>query len=122
MEQDVSRRLDEEACGLVAEDDGVSVAVFPTTNSYHSPFRYLIDPFEQIQIFKMLDENHWKLMAIYHSHPNGPPQLSMSDIEQASYPGTAYLLWWKLDDRWTCRGFAIQKGMVKALEIITLPD
>jgi len=122
MEQDVSGRVDEEACGLVAEADGVSVAVFPATNYYHSPSRYQIDPFEQMPIFKKLDENHWKLMAIYHSHPYGPSELSASDIEQAEYPGTAYLLWWKENEGWTCRGFAIEQGMVRALEIITLPD
>lgn len=122
MEQDVSRRIDEEACGLVAEAGGVSVAVFPATNSYHNPFRYSIDPFEQIQIFKKLHENRWRLMAIYHSHPNGPPELSASDIEQANYPGTAYLLWWKQDERWICRGYAIEQGRVKALEIVVVPD
>lgn len=122
MERDVSTRISEEACGLLAEVGGLSVAVFPATNIFHSPSRYQIDPFEQMQIFKKLDENHWKLMAIYHSHPFGPPELSHSDVKQAGYPETAYLLWWKQGEDWLCRGYAIDQGQVRNLEIITLPE
>lgn len=123
MLRDVSSRTQEEACGLLAEADGVSVAVFPATNIYHSPARYQIDPFEQLQIFKTMDQNHWKLMAIYHSHPYGPAELSQSDIEQSGYPETAYLLWWKQDEKWLCRGYAIEaQRQVRELEIVTLQE
>lgn len=122
MARDVSSRANEEACGLVAEAGGVSVAVFPTSNVFHSPFRYQIDPIDQLKVFKSLDENRWRLLAIYHSHPYGPPELSESDIQHATYPEAAYLLWARGGKSWVCRGYVIEHGRVKDLKVITEPD
>jgi proteasome lid subunit RPN8/RPN11 len=86
--------LPEEACGILSgTQDRVVVSVIPITNELHSPTAFQMAPIEQIQAFLQLEKNNLEMIAVYHSHPNGPAQPSESDIDQFRYPGVIQLIW-----------------------------
>ncbi len=76
----------QEACGLIAGRSDLVMKVYPLTNAIHSPFRFRLDPREQLQAFFDIEARGWQLLAIYHSHPNGPATPSPIDIREAYYP------------------------------------
>ncbi|WP_420629141.1 M67 family metallopeptidase [Candidatus Leptofilum sp.] len=77
----------QEGCGLVAGDAvGRVTAVYPIKNSLHSPIAYQMNPQQQLQAMLNLEAEGWQLLAIYHSHPQGPETPSNTDIQQAYYP------------------------------------
>ncbi len=122
MLDDITERDLEEACGLVAGVDQTSLEVFPVTNILHSPVRYRMDPEQQLKYFNQIDKNHWDLLAIYHSHPQGFERLSAIDIAEASYPGVIYLIWSQTNGEWNCQGYLIDKGLVEKVEIFQIED
>lgn len=122
MLADVNGRTMEEACGLVGGKDYTSMAVFPVTNILHSRSRYRMDPEEQIKIFNQLDENQWELLAIYHSHLQGRGDPSSIDIAEAMYPGVIYIIWFRLNTLWECKGYLIDKNIVNQVPILILED
>jgi [CysO sulfur-carrier protein]-S-L-cysteine hydrolase len=121
MRFDVTQRAPEEACGLLSGQIKAgtyrAVAVIPTTNELHSPFRYRIDPHEQITAFNQIDSQGLELVGIYHSHPAGPSEPSPTDIAEAYYPEVVYLIWSAQTGDWQCKAFLIQKGQVIPVEI-----
>jgi len=119
MRSDVEDRAPEEACGLVAGLDSSSTAVFPITNLLHSQVRYRMDPQGQLAAFQWIDDHDWSLLAIYHSHPQGPHGPSRSDIAETTYPGVIYLIWSRLHRKWDCRGYLIQGGEVTEVPVLT---
>ncbi|HLE51702.1 MAG TPA: M67 family metallopeptidase [Anaerolineales bacterium] len=118
MRSDVDDRAPEEACGLVAGLDSSSTAVFPITNLLHSQVRFRMDPQEQLAAFKGIDDHDWTLLAIYHSHPQGPHGPSRSDIAETTYPGVISLIWSRFHRKWDCRGYLIQGGEVAELPVV----
>lgn len=107
----------EEACGIVAGEDQTSRAVYPVTNILHSPVRYRMDPVQQLDVFNQIDENDLQLLAIYHSHLQGPPGPSQIDVAEAAYPGVIHLIWSPTAEGWGCRGFLIEDGSVSEVQV-----
>lgn len=118
MRSDVSKRAPEEACGLVAGLGDSSTAVFPITNLLHGQVRYRMDQQEQLAALQWIDDHGWSLLAIYHSHPKGPPGPSRSDIAEITYPGVIYLIWSRWQKEWHCRGFIIQGNEVTEVPVL----
>lgn len=112
MRTDVANRFPFEACGLVGGLHGKSLEVFPVQNVLESPARFLMHPEQQVRGLFMIDENGWELTAIYHSHPEGPPDPSPTDIDESHYPGVVHLIWSQSAGEWTCQGFLIDEGRV----------
>jgi proteasome lid subunit RPN8/RPN11 len=69
-----------------------------------------MEPEEQVRIFLSLEKLGWDLLAIYHSHPSGPDHPSSTDLAEAAYPESVYLIWFPQESEWACRGFLIQDG------------
>ena len=107
MLTDVQQHPAEEACGLVAGRDSESLKVYPVTNDLHSPVRFYMRPLEMLSVFTEIEANGWDVLAIYHSHLNGPPVPSATDIAEFRYPGTLSLIWSPQDGKWACRAFLI---------------
>ncbi len=110
MERDVASRPGEEACGLVAGQGNHSMLVIPTTNSLHDPYRFRIDPQEELDAFLLIEEKGWEVIAIYHSHPQGISQPSASDQAELTFPGIIYLIWYQHAGAWKCRGYLMQSN------------
>ncbi len=117
MLADVSARTPEEACGLVAGRARRAERVYRVSNALHSPVRFRLDPAEQIHIFLEIEKLGLELVAIYHSHPNGPAIPSPTDVAESAYPETINLIWSAADGKWHCRGFIIQNGEVAEVPI-----
>jgi len=110
MLREAERLAPQEACGLGAGRDGYLQVVLPVNNELHSPTRYRMDPVEQLMAFQWIDENGLDLVAIYHSHPEGPGEPSETDRSEAYYPESVYLILSRQGDSWGCRGFTLQEG------------
>lgn len=121
MRQDAARRAPEEACGLIAgrrRGDCLEAEwLISTTNLLHSATRYRIDPQEQLAAFDRMDEQGLELVGIYHSHPNGPEELSPTDLAEAYYPETAYLVWSGQSGEWRCTAYSVQGKQVTPIRI-----
>lgn len=118
MRRHVVSLTPEEACGLIAGRAGRAHQVFPITNQLRSPVRFRMAPDEQLRALIRMDELGLELAAIYHSHPEGPNQPSITDITEAYYPEAIYLIWFPGPTGWSCQGFSIQEGVVQEARII----
>lgn len=112
MLTDVQKRAPEEACGLVAGRESLTRRVFPVSNELHSRTRFRMDPSEQLKILLEIEESGCELLAIYHSHPDGPERPSATDIAEAAYPGVVHLIWHFRAGAWECLGFLIEEQQV----------
>jgi proteasome lid subunit RPN8/RPN11 len=110
MRAAVAREVPREACGLVAGKDRISIEVIPVANALRSPVRFRMEPAEQLDALNRIDEMGWDLLAIYHSHPNGPPFPSETDIAEAFYPEAISLILSRSDTDWSCRGYIIRNS------------
>ena len=126
MLDEAQSKVPEEACGLVAGkrdvDTFLSTSVIPVTNELHSPYRYRMQPRQQLSAFERIDKNGWEIAAIYHSHPLGPDQPSPIDIAEAFYPDVIHLIWSGRCGDWHCRAFRIQQDQAEEIQIQLIDD
>lgn len=107
-----------EGCGLLAGKDGEVTAVYPIANILHSPTAYEMEPLQQIETILQIERNNEDLLAIYHSHPNGPSTPSVTDITAAYYPDSVYLIVSMQNLALPhMRGFRIVDGVVTELNV-----
>ena len=54
--------------------------------------QYRMDEQVQVKLMSRFGARGMELVGIYHSHPNGPAYPSPTDIAEATYPDTVYLI------------------------------
>lgn len=108
MLEQVRAAQPEEACGILAGTGSAVSRVIPITNSLRSPVRYRMDAQEQLDALLWLEDNHQEMLAIYHSHPAGPPHPSATDIAEFAHPPALTLIWSPGEAGWQLRAFAIE--------------
>jgi proteasome lid subunit RPN8/RPN11 len=82
-----------EICGLISRDRHGFRKCYPVVNAANDKKHFFVlDPKGQIEAMRVMRERGEELAAIYHSHPDSPPQPSLADIEQHEYPGVLYLI------------------------------
>jgi proteasome lid subunit RPN8/RPN11 len=89
--------LPNEGCGLlvsdrVARDGGLPRRFVGMRNAAASPYRYLMDPEEQLRVMLEIDDADEVVWAIVHSHVASPARPSATDVGLAAYPDALYLL------------------------------
>lgn len=99
---------------MLAGKNGRVERIFPIRNQAQSPVRFRMDPKEQLDAFEWIDSHGQELLGIFHSHPNGPGEVSETDIEEAAYP-VVHIVLDGSDGLWRARGFWIEDG--KAAEV-----
>ncbi len=110
-----------EGCGLLAGRAGRVERLYPVDNALRSPTEYEMDPRQQLQAMLDLENAGWELLAIYHSHPHGPPEPSATDVARAYYPEALHVIVSLADrKRPSVRTFSISGGQVEEvlLEIV----
>ena len=122
MARHVAAHLPEEACGLVGGlvhgPVARAVVFYPIENILHSAVAYEMDPLPQIRAMIDIEAAGLELVAIYHSHPSGPARPSSTDVEQAYYPDSAYLIISLADrQRPTVRGFMLSDGETREIDV-----
>ena len=76
-----------ECCGILAGTGGKVTKLYRIQNSTPSPYRYVMDPNEQLKAMKDADERSLDLMAFYHSHTHSPAYPSDTDVRMATESG-----------------------------------
>lgn len=75
-----------EACGLLAGPDDMATRLYAINNILQSPTAYEMDPRQQVKALLEIEALGQVLLAIYHSHPQGPQTPSATDVARAYYP------------------------------------
>jgi proteasome lid subunit RPN8/RPN11 len=114
----VQRSLPNEACGLLGGLPGQVERVYCLENVYHSPVAYLMDPAMQVEAMIEIEAKGWEVTGIFHSHPAGPPVPSATDVAQALYPDSVYVIF-SPDGAggWQMRGFEIAEHRVREVAL-----
>ena len=112
------REFPNEACGLLAGRDGLSVRFFAMRNLDASPVSYRLDPKEQLRAFDEMDDGGFDLLGIFHTHTHSEAYPSETDKKLAFYPDTSYLVMSLSDrDHPVLRAFRIVEGEVAEEEL-----
>jgi proteasome lid subunit RPN8/RPN11 len=123
--------LPEEACGLIGGIERTARLVIPVENELHSPVRFTMAPLAQLKGLDLIEAQGWELLAIFHSHPQGPAEPSPTDIAEFYYPGSAVIIAsplgrGEIPDRsagglawgkWRINAFVIENGRVRAVKL-----
>ncbi|MEP7159459.1 MAG: M67 family metallopeptidase, partial [Chloroflexota bacterium] len=82
-------------------------------NAAESPYRYLIDPDEQLKVWMELDDADEVVWAIVHSHVASPAVPSATDVGLAFYPDSLYVIVSLADPKSpSVRAWSIREGTV----------
>jgi len=84
--------LPNEGCGLVAMDGESVTWVYPTGNDLASPTGYTIPPQEHVNSLFHAEGSDWFLGGVFHSHPNGSAEMSLTDVRAALDREWVYLV------------------------------
>ena len=117
MIRHVQDRVPLEACGLLAGKNGRVERVIFVRNQAQSPVRFVMDPYQQLEAFEWIESRALELVGIFHSHPKGPETISLTDIAEAAYE-VVHLIWSCPSGLWQPRGFWIENGQTKEVDIL----
>ncbi|MGD1996278.1 MAG: M67 family metallopeptidase [Anaerolineae bacterium] len=107
-----------EACGLLGGRDGQVERIYPLPNTESSPARYLAEPEAQVRAMMDIEERGWEIVAIYHSHPDGPAHPSAIDVEMAFYPDSPSLIISLANrEQPELRAFRIREGRIEEVAL-----
>ena len=115
-----------EACGILARQDGRVEKVYCMTNARPGPVSYEMDPEEQFTVMKDIRQAGRVMVGVFHSHPGGHAYPSGVDVEKAYWPGTqlpnypeAVYVIVSLMDRANpvVKGYAIDAGAVQEVAL-----
>ena len=102
-----------EGCGILGGADGRVQHLYAVENLLHSPVAYEMEPLQQLRAMLDLEEAGMEMLAIYHSHPQGPQTPSPTDVAQAYYPDVVQVIVSLADcQRPTVRAFTIRDGHI----------
>jgi len=118
MRRQVAEEAPLESCGLLAGIQDEVRQVVPLPNALKSATRFRLDPNDQWAAFQQIEGAGLEMLAIYHSHPKGPPHPSQTDIDEAAYP-VVYVIWSQAEGGWQARGFWIENGAYRAVPLET---
>ena len=106
--------LPNEACGILAGEQGRTVKVYTATNvAEDRRTRYVMDSLEQLKVMREIEDRGWDMLAIYHSHPFTQAYPSPTDVSLAGYPETVYVIVSLADEQNpVVRAFRIEEGNI----------
>lgn len=107
-----------EACGYLAEKDGVIIAHFEMANADQSREHFSMNPSEQFDVIRKIRDLKYTLAASYHSHPTSPARPSEEDIKLAYDPNISYVIISLIDN--TIQSYKIRNGNVIPEEVTLL--
>lgn len=111
----LTAELPNEACGLLAGRAGRVEKIYLIASAQPSPTRYEMEPGELIEAFLEMEQADRDLLGIFHSHPAGPPTPSPTDVAEAFYPDSAYVICSPGENDWQARAFEIRDGSTREL-------
>jgi proteasome lid subunit RPN8/RPN11 len=109
-----------ETWGMIGGKNDRAQKLFPMRNVSPTPVtRYVADPPELLKTVREIeDENSWDILAIYHTHPATEPYPSATDVAEAHYPDSIYIIIsLQNPDQAKMRGYRIVEGKVSEITI-----
>jgi proteasome lid subunit RPN8/RPN11 len=108
-----------EACGLLAAgSDGVVTTAYCLDNVDASPTSYTVDPVGHVRALYDAEGRGWRLAAVFHSHPDGPPVPSAADVAGALEPEWVHVIVGLGGGEPRVRGYRIIDGNVAEEPIV----
>ena len=113
-----------EACGILVSDrywaeGGVALRWIGLRNAAESPYRYMIDPQEQLKIWTQLDDADEVVWGIVHSHVASEGKTSQTEVGLAFYPDSLYVVCSLTDfELPTVRAWSIVDGAVSEVSLV----
>jgi proteasome lid subunit RPN8/RPN11 len=111
-----------EACGYLAERDGVITDLFRLKNVDASPEHFSFDPAEQFATLRQVRAKGLRMRAVYHSHPASPARPSAEDIRLANDPALIYVIISLASREPDVKAYAIRGGEVAAEVVEVVKD
>lgn len=111
-----------EACGYLAEKDGVICKCIGMKNVDASPVHYSMDPAQQFSAVKKCREEGLRIRAVYHSHPESEPYPSAEDIKLAYDPSLSYIIVSLAGPTPSIQSFTIEKNTVFPEQITVIGE
>jgi proteasome lid subunit RPN8/RPN11 len=83
-----------ECCGLLIGRGREVFAALPARNMAQSAVRFELDPRLHIDTRRVLRQMapDVRIIGVYHSHPDGPPRPSATDVAEAAYPEWVHVI------------------------------
>lgn len=111
-----------EAVGLLvgpayAADGGRPTRYVAMANAAASPYRYLLDPDEQLRVTLEIDDADEVIWGIVHSHVASAAVPSSTDVGLAFYPDSLYLICSLAEQVPVVRAWTIRDGEVTEVPI-----
>jgi proteasome lid subunit RPN8/RPN11 len=108
-----------ECCGFVVGAGRRVQFVVACTNVAKSAVRYRIDDRTHIELRRVLRTATpgLRILGVYHSHPEGEPWPSETDVAEAYYPEWTYVIVGFRGRRSTLRAFRIRNGRVRQVPL-----
>lgn len=103
-----------ETCGLLAGREGRATRVIPVPNALRSRVAYRMDDQGLVDAMMACD---FEPLAIYHSHPQGPPVPSPTDVAESYYPDSVYIIISLAQEPPSVRAFRIVSNAVTEVEV-----
>jgi len=110
--------LPEEGCGLLGGRGSQAEVVIAVANALHSPVRFEMDANEQVQAMLALERQGLEIVAIFHSHPAGPPYPSITDLRENAYPDAASLIWYPDGEAWQVKAFRLVEHVFEEIPVV----
>lgn len=112
--------LPHEACGYLAETEGLVSMHYELNNIDKAGDHFSMDPKEQFVAVKEMRSKGQRLCAVYHSHPETPARPSDEDIRLAYDPDISYVIISLKGKKPTVKSFLIKQGKVtqETIEVV----
>jgi len=112
------REFPNEACGILAGNQGRAERVYEMVNAEKSPETFFMDAREQLKVMKEIRNKGEEMIGIYHSHVASLAYPSSHDVELALYPEASYVIISIKDKKNpSVRSFKIVEGKISEEEL-----
>ncbi len=111
----------EEGCGLLAGSraEQRATTLYTVENVAHNRrTQFSMAPHTQLSVFTEIEAAGLDLLAIYHSHPNGPETPSATDVAQAYYPDLVQVIVSLASNRPKLRAFWLSQTNLHEIPLI----